>query len=315
MKNKSQEFKQFKETKKLDRNPSYSNLYTRKIQTSKSKERSLPDNTAEDKNLSNRNLYNSKDKISKGGNSTINNSSNISHPKVIYYPETNKSVLNIKTINYGQIDNSNNKIENFNSKTGNKITNISHMGDAGSSSYIRSNSNQRKSNFNSQNNSLNLSIDKCLSPKSNYNFHNKLLERSKSTEKLQKVKTNNKSLNNKNNKYDEDMESIRESRGYDSTVHNYLTRRHTETQEKLMKLKNERAKKELNEVRDRPKISKNSRKIIERLREGNQNVVERLTDKNYNRRKEEELNKLYELNNPVVSSPKVKYYCNTSFHY
>lgn len=102
-----------------------------------------------------------------------------------------------------------------------------------------------------------------------------------------------------------------DSSGAVTSVNLYLQRRHTETQEKLQRLKNEKLKKEAQELRDRPKISENSKKIVERIsKSGNQNVVERLTSKANERKKLEELSKLEEINRknskPVINETSEK---------
>lgn len=68
----------------------------------------------------------------------------------------------------------------------------------------------------------------------------------------------------------------RKSNNSVSSVSNYLDKRHQQTQEKLNKIKMEKIKKETEELKPIPKISENSKKIVESLNQGG-NVVDRLT--------------------------------------
>ncbi len=197
--------------------------------------------------------------------------------------------------------------------------------------YNRNNtsSNKNKSGQNSNSNSIdliNLSQDKTLSPKSNFKFSNNLLNRCKSTERLQTVNkeearkikniNNIKSLNNINSlnrdssrnnsmeKKKNESFSTLDSQNFTS-VDLYLQRRHTEAQEKLQRLKLEKMNKEEAELRDRPKISKNSQKIVENLVKSNGNVFERLTSGSHSRKKTESMNKIEEINCKNFDKPKI----------
>jgi hypothetical protein len=72
----------------------------------------------------------------------------------------------------------------------------------------------------------------------------------------------------------------RKSNNSVSSVSNYLDKRHQQTQEKLNKIKMEKIKKETEELKPVPKISENSKKIVENLNQGG-NVVDRLTYANF----------------------------------
>ncbi len=179
-----------------------------------------------------------------------------------------------------------------------------------------------------ESNSNNLSYDRILTPKSNYNFNNKFnprpnnartinsrdssVERNNKSRKsnyktlknavsLSKEKKNSQSIRSKQSSFDNSVSKINNQ----SSVNNYLTRRHQETQQKLMKIKNENVLQELKEVKDRPIISHNSRKILESKGHAKTNVFDRLTSKSHNRKKEMEIKKLEEMNNKNTLKPKV----------
>jgi hypothetical protein len=136
--------------------------------------------------------------------------------------------------------------------------------------------------------------DKCLSPKSNFKFDNELLSRCASSDKLS---WDGKSIKSG---------SVEDDTGY-SSVHYYLQRRHTEAQSKLLRLKEEQLRKENEHMRDRPKISKNSKRIVDNLRENRMNVFDRLTSPHHQSKKMEEITNLKELNDKTVGKPKVKF--------
>jgi hypothetical protein len=183
----------------------------------------------------------------------------------------------------------------------------------------------------------NLSQDKILSPKTNYKFTNNIIERCKSQEKLRTVSKEkffehqNQNLNylprdssrnsqrgnslrnsqrgnsqraNSQERRKNDSFNTQESQNFTS-VDYYLQRRHTEAQEKLQRLKTEKMKKEEAELRDRPKISKNSQKIVQNLVQSNGNVIDRLTSGSYNRKKAEKINQIEEINRKTLDKPKI----------
>lgn len=93
----------------------------------------------------------------------------------------------------------------------------------------------------------------------------------------------------------------------ETSVSDYLQRRHNQSQQKIMKIKNEKMMEEIKELRDKPRISANSRKILENNRgsDPSENVFDRLTNKSYDRKKALELKKLEEINNKNTEKPKV----------
>lgn len=156
--------------------------------------------------------------------------------------------------------------------------------------------------MNNSSNYLDISnIDKNLSPKSNFNFSNKLVSQTNSSKKSKPPQSKNIRIINHDNEYIND--STMNYSGITS-VDNYFQRRHLQTQEKLIKLKNEQIKKEKEHLRDRPRISENSRKIIDRIT-NNADVFERLTNKNQERKKLEEIQKIEEINNKNKEKPEI----------
>lgn len=151
-------------------------------------------------------------------------------------------------------------------------------------SKTKNSSNAGKGSNNTNNNSFNYSLnhssDKIINtPKRDTT----MVSKCKSVDKLSKVSRKG---------------SISTLDPNETSVNHYLQRRHTEAQEKLMKLKLEKQKKEILELRDRPKISENSKRIVERITNG-VNVYDRLTNKNNQRRKDEEIRRLETLTKPV----------------
>ncbi len=136
----------------------------------------------------------------------------------------------------------------------------------------------------------NIINNRILSPKTNYNFQNEFMN--KSINQIESVAHSEKSRKS----------SFAESG--QSSVHLYLQRRHTEAQQKLLKLKSEKIKRESEEIKDRPTISKKSQKIAEKL-SSNQNVVDRLTNKRNETKKQEEISKIFEINNKSQTKPTV----------
>lgn len=151
-------------------------------------------------------------------------------------------------------------------------------------------------------NSIDLSLNRNLSPKSDFKFNNQLLIKSKSTAKIKTIKSKDKSTNDKNN----DSLYTLDSQACFSSVNGYFQRRHAEAQDKLQKLKTEQMKKENEEIRDRPAISKNSKKIVEKLINNNtKNVFDRLTSKANERKKTEEIKKIEETTTKVKDKPSI----------
>jgi hypothetical protein len=179
--------------------------------------------------------------------------------------------------------------------------------------------------YNSNNN---LSYDRILTPKTKFNFDNKSIpnkqnsrtinsrdnsiERNSRSQKsnyktlknavsLKKEKRNSATIKLKKSSFDNSLHYINDQ----TSVNFYLVRRHQETQQKLMKIKNDNITQELKEIKDRPKISDNSKKIIEKSVHSKVNVFDRLTSKSHNRKKELEIKKLERMNNKNTLKPKV----------
>ncbi len=175
----------------------------------------------------------------------------------------------------------------------------------------------------------NLSYDRILTPKSNYNFSNKF-NTNKQNSRTIDSRNNTEGMNcslkksnfntlknavslNKENRNNKKRISSRQSsfdkslnkNNNQTSVNNYLVRRHQEAQNKLMKIKNDNIIQEFKEIKDRPLISENSKKILENNCHSKINVFDRLTSKSHNRKKETELKKLDEMNNRNTLKPKV----------
>jgi hypothetical protein len=219
---------------------------------------------------------NYKDNFNNITNNSIKLSARDSLNLVIDNSPINMNKINIPPIYPQSTKNSNSKLIN-----NNYITNKKSL------------KNSKKENVDFHN----LSGEKILSPKSNFKFQNEFLSRSKSSEKLKKDVTYNRRVLNNDSSKTLDVNF--------SSVELYLRRRHTEAQNKLQRLKHENLKKEEEELRDRPKISKNSKRIVENLVKSSCNVVERLTSKAHNRKKSEKLNQLEEVNNKMREKPKI----------
>jgi hypothetical protein len=151
----------------------------------------------------------------------------------------------------------------------------------------------KKMTSKSTNITTNLIQDRILTPKTNYNFNNEFMN--KSINQIENLAPSEKSRKS----------SFAESG--QSSVHLYLQRRHTEAQQKLLRLKSDKIKRETDEVKDKPTISKNSQKIAQKL-SSNQNVVQRLTNKRNETKKQEEISKIFELNNKSQNKPNVYSY-------
>ena len=80
--------------------------------------------------------------------------------------------------------------------------------------------------------------------------------------------------------------------GVKEVVDDYFEERRKKTRERLEKIKNEQLAKEQGELQDRPKISKNSKKIVERImREIQENQREaELAEKKLEQEREKEAN-------------------------
>jgi len=178
------------------------------------------------------------------------------------------------------------------------------------------------------NSTNNLSYDRTLTPKTKFNFVNKSIpnkqnsrtinsrdnsiERNSRSQKsnyktlknavsLKKEKRNSATIKSKKSSFDNSLHNINNQ----TSVNFYLVRRHQETQQRLMKIKNDNITQELKEIKDRPKISDNSKKIIEKSVHSKVNVFDRLTSKSHNRKKELEIKKLEKMNNKNTLKPKV----------
>ena len=113
-------------------------------------------------------------------------------------------------------------------------------------------------------------------------------KKSPSVEKRDKVKYNNRLLNKSRDK------DHNNSKG---SIGGYLDMRHSETIEKINKLKYEKLLEETKELRFHPKLSKNSKIIIDKLVDTKANVFDRLAHGRYHsRKKSEEKMKLEEIN-------------------
>ena len=148
-----------------------------------------------------------------------------------------------------------------------------------------------KSNNSSSDYISNISQEKYLSPKTNYNFQNEYVikDYSKPSDSINSEKSIKSSFNETGQ----------------TSVHLYLQRRHTESQQKLLRLKNEQIQREKSEVKDRPTISKNSKKIVERLVNNKMDVFDRLTSKKNEVKKQEEISKIIEITNKHTNKPNV----------
>jgi hypothetical protein len=164
--------------------------------------------------------------------------------------------------------------------------------------------NSRISNQN-QNNSIeisSLSNIKLNTPRSDYkNSKNSTDNLTKAVRERERSNSKNRSISSINTV---------DSGKHQTSVDLYLQRRHTETQEKIRKLKNEKMRNETLELRDRPKISENSRKIVEKI-VSTQTVFDRLTSNCGERKKIEKLNRLEEItkkntNRPVINETSEK---------
>ncbi len=157
--------------------------------------------------------------------------------------------------------------------------------------------NKRNLSYNMNNHHVNISAlmqDRILTPKSNFKFQtytnsvnkntrnvskttknressNKAFSNVKKTPSTEKIKYNNL-LNN-----DKSYNNLNNSKG---SIGGYLEMRHSETIEKINKMKYDKLVQETKELRNRPHISKNSQVIIEKLVENRpNNVFDRLSTK------------------------------------
>jgi len=187
---------------------------------------------------------------------------------------------------------------------------------------------------NNNNNNNNISYEKILTPKTNYNFdkdkdkkgiinkmkNNRTQSRNSSkdssylnslnSQKPQNYKTLKNAVNLSKEKIRSKNSSFEKNKNLNpansqTSVNEYLQRRHFESQEKLNQIKNNKFRDEVKELKDRPSISNNSKKIAENIGNKNMNVFDRLTSNIHNNKKEMEIKKLDEIYNHNSNKPKV----------
>jgi hypothetical protein len=130
----------------------------------------------------------------------------------------------------------------------------------------------------------NIDEDRRLSPKAHYKFKKDVIKRCQSKDNLSAYSVNS---------------------GY-SSVNNYLERRHTESQNRLQRIKDDKIDRELGELKDRPTISRNSKNMMTGHIDNPMHVVDRLTSKYYDRKKKEEVSKIHDLSNMNSNKPQVR---------
>lgn len=110
-----------------------------------------------------------------------------------------------------------------------------------------------------RNNSMK-SLDNQLSPRSEYSFEKREITPVRNQPYIQ-------SYTEKHSKRERDYKEASYNNNYSNvaSITNYLDRRHVQTQERLNKLRSEKYSSESSQLKFRPAISKNSRKIINNL--------------------------------------------------
>lgn len=176
----------------------------------------------------------------------------------------------------------------------------------GNTSFDRILTPKTKYNFNNDNNYYNIN-NRRPSRVNSYNSRNTSGEHNSNSKNRSNFKTMKNAVNLSRERENKSFEnSRRNSKNYcETSVSNYLQRRHNESQQKIMKIKNEKIINEIKELRDRPNISAKSRKIVENSHHINANVFDRLTNKSQSRKKQLEIKKLEEMNNKNTEKPKV----------
>jgi len=221
-------------------------------------------------------------------NNNYNNNNNISYERVLT-PKTNFNFdINYNNNNFNFDNNyiNNNKVnsnihkkQNINRKSQSRTSNSSKDKDKDKDKNIDSiylnSQNQKPQNYKTLKNVVRLSKEKNIRSK-NSSFDKNLFP-------------NNNNNSNSNNQ---------------TSVNDYLLRRHLESKEKIEQIKNNKFRDEVKELKDRPSISANSKKIVENFGNKNMNVFDRLT--NNNNKKEMEIKKLEEFYNQNSNKPKVK---------
>jgi hypothetical protein len=246
-------------------------------------------------NISNDNKY---DKQSLRSNEGLK--SNGSYSNLFMKKKVNQSTRNgagENSLSYIKTNESNNEMNIIDEdvRMNTKLSENKHRPPSGKKISQRGKSAEiKKATSKSTNMTKNIAQDRILSPKTNYNFKNDFINKS-----INQIESSAPSEKSRKSSFAESGQS---------SVHLYLQRRHTEAQQKLLKLKTEKIKQETEEVRDRPAISKNSQKIAKKL-SSNQNVVERLTNKRNDTKKQEEISKIFEINNKCQNKP-IVYYSN-----
>lgn len=261
----------------INTNSSYSNLFMKKKELATSKERSKPKNIKKTQNNSNSYINQSEQELYENPNYLNYNTVQNDYDNAELFDHQHKQFqqhLQNKNIPPQYPVNGNPK-------------EIRHI------NYNQNNLRAKSSNSESMDLS-NLSQDRVLSPKSHYKFNNSLLQKCASSDKIKSAKAIQKSRHNSS------IESGTTS------VNPYLQRRHVETLDRMNKIRNENLKKEQEQMRKKPQISKNSKKIVEKLVNNDQNVFDRLTSKVHDRKKAEEINKIEEIHK-ISHKPKVYY--------
>lgn len=255
---------------------------------------------AQNKNYSNNHINN---------NYNSNNNNNTSYERVL----TPKSNFNFDS----NFNNNNNKIFNtnkqkFNRKSQSRTSLNSSMDKNNKKNYNDFSKNNEKEKdsiyLNSNSNSnLNLNLNSNSNLNSNYKGKPQNYKTLKNIVKLSKEKSKEKNghLRSKNSSFEKSLQNSNSNNNFNQTsVNEYLIRRHLESREKLEQIKNNKFRDEVKELRDRPAISANSKKIAQNIGNKNVNVFDRLT--NSNNKKEMEIKKLEEYYNHNSNKPKVK---------
>lgn len=144
-----------------------------------------------------------------------------------------------------------------------------------------------------------IALEHSLTPKTIFNFTPQILSSVASTKESQKMmkSKSQKRLETPTKQYP----SLNNTTMYNpnntscvySTSDSYWQRRESATKERLNKIKNEKFQKEQNELQDRPKISKNSQRIVDRLRsKSTEKVFDRLSNGADIRKKQDEVRKI-----------------------
>jgi len=164
--------------------------------------------------------------------------------------------------------------------------------------YVINQMKYKKTNTNTNSNSNNLrntsrdysNLQLQINPISNYHSINS-----------NKNNSNNKKIVSKNSSFEKSINPLINQ----SSINEYMQKRHFDSQQKMEHIKNDLLRKELKELKDRPSISYNSKKIAEKIGNSQINVFDRLTNKSHLIKRENEIKKLEEMSNQNFEKPKV----------